>query len=149
MHKQVQASDLKYSKLQISEIDSQVRSILLTINDCIVDAHEQGKESIEVPLPIAFDIPHLNQFQAKVKIYSLVVEDLTSDKKKFSVKLDYSKKESSKLFITWMSEEDEMLREHEREIIEFYVLPFSERKNKDRPRSLPFDERIKQYTNPL
>jgi hypothetical protein len=147
MSKEIRACDLKYSKLQISEIETQVKSILMTVNDCIEEAHEQGKENVEVPLPVAFDVPHLSQLEAKKKIYSLVAEDLSSPKRGFVVRL-YMKPEGSKIFVTWMTEEDQLLREHEKDIIEFYTLPFADRKNKQRPQSLPFEERIKHYQNP-
>ena len=147
MNKEIKASDLKYSKSQISEIETQVKIILNTVNDSIEEAHEQGKESVEVPLPVAFDVPHLGQLEAKKKIYSLVAEDLSSPKRGFVIRL-YIKPEGSKIFITWMTEEDQLLREHEKDIIEFYILPFADRKNRQRPQSLPFEERIKHYTNP-
>lgn len=147
MSKELRASDLKYSKLQINEIEHQVKIILTMINDCIEESHEQGKESVEVALPVAFDIPHLSQLEAKKKIYSLIAEDLSSPKRGFVVRL-FMKPEGSKIFVTWMTEEDQLLRDHEKDIIEFYALPFAERKNKQRPQSLSLDERIKHYQNP-
>lgn len=140
----IKANDLKYSKLQITEIESSVSSILSMIDDSIEESHNNGQISVEVSLPFAFDVPNMNRLDAKKKIYSLVVEDLTSPQRGFMVRL-FMKPEDSKIFITWMTEEDELLREHEKEIIEFYSLPWSDRKNKQRPQSLPFIERIKHY----
>jgi hypothetical protein len=144
MNSKLKANDLKYSKLQVSEIETSVASILAMVDDSIEEAHNNGQISVEVPLPFAFDVPNMNRLDAKKKIYSLVVEDLTSPQRGFLVRL-FMKPEDSKVFITWMTEEDELLREHEKEIIEFYSLPWADRKNKQRPQSLPFAERIKHY----
>jgi hypothetical protein len=140
----VKANDLKYSKLQITEIETYVSNILSSIDDSIEEAHNNGNISVEVPLPFSFDVPNMNRLDAKKKIYSLVVEDLTSPQRGFLVRL-YMKADESKIYITWMTEEDELLREHEKDIIEFYSLPWADRKNKQRPASLPFMERIKHY----
>lgn len=140
----VKAADLKYSKTQLSEIETAVQNILSTVDDAIEEAHNIGNTNVEVPLPFTFEITNMNRLEAKKKIYSLVVEDLTSSQRGFLVRL-FMKPEDSKLFITWLTEEDELLKEHEKDIIEFYSLPWSERKNKQRPQSLPFSERIKHY----
>lgn len=147
MSSKVKATDLKYSKLQISEIEASVSSILSTINDSILEAHEKGHVSVEVPMPIAFDVPNMNRLEARKKVYSLVVEDLTSATRGFVVRL-YMKPNEAKIFVTWMTEEDELLCEHEKEIIEYYSLPWTDRKKLQRPQSLPFAERIKHYKNP-
>ncbi len=138
------ASNLKYSKNQISEIESAVRETLSMINDSIEEAHNQGKVSTEFQLPNAFDIPNMSTLEAKKKVYSMIIEDLTSPERGFLVRL-FMKHDESKLIITWLSEEDELLREHEKDIIEFYSLPWADRKNKDVPQSIPFTERIKHY----
>lgn len=143
-YNKVKAHDLKYSKLQITEIESSVSNILSMVDDSIEESHNNGQISVEVSLPLSFDVPNMNRLEARKKIYSLVVEDLTSLQRGFMVRL-FMKPEESKIFVTWMTEEDEMLREHEKEIIEFYSLPWGDRKNKQRPNSLPFAERIKHY----
>lgn len=143
-YSKIKAHDLKYSKTQISEIECNVNNILAMIDDTIEEAHNNGQISVEAPLPISFDIPNMNRLEAKKKIYSLVIEDLTSPQRGFLIRL-FMKPDEPKIFITWMTEEDELLREHEKEIIEFYSLPWSERKTKTRPTSLPFVDRIKHY----
>jgi hypothetical protein len=147
MNAKLKANDLKYSKIQISEIESNVSNILSSIDDAINDAHDHGKTSVEVNLPLYFDIPNMSKLEAKKKIYALVIEDLTSISRGFIVRL-FMKPENSKIFITWITEEDELLKEHEKDIIEYYSLPWSERKNKSRPKSLSFNERIKHYKPP-
>ena len=140
----LKAHDLKYSKAQISDIEACVKNILASIDDSIEEAHNNGQVNVEVSLPFAFDVTNMNQLDSRKKIYSLIVEDLTSPQRGFMVRL-YMKPDSSRIFITWMTEEDELLREHEKEIIEFYSLPWAERKNKTRPNSLQFSDRIKYY----
>jgi hypothetical protein len=144
MSVKIKATDLKYSKLQIIEIEHNVSNILSMIDEAIAEAHEKGEVNIKVPLPLSFDIPNMNRLDAKKKIYSLVVEDLTSPQRGFIVRL-FMKPEESKIFITWLSEEDELLKEHEKDIIEYYSLPWEDRKKSQRPQSLPFAERINHY----
>lgn len=144
MSNKIKANDLKYSKLQIIEIEHNVSNILTMIDEAIAEAHEKGDVSVKVPLPLSFDIPNMNRLDSKKKIYSLIVEDLTSPQRGFIVRL-FMKPEESKIYITWLSEEDELLKEHEKDIIEYYSLPWEERKKSQRPQSLPFAERIKHY----
>lgn len=148
MAKEINATNLKYSKLQIGEVESIVKSWLATIDDSIEEAHEKGQVSVEVSLPIAFDIPNLERSAARRRVYALIVEDLTSIQRGFVVRL-FMKKDESKIYVTWLTEEDELLRKHEKDIIEYYTLPWEDRKNKDRPNSLPFNERISHYKNPI
>jgi hypothetical protein len=103
--------------------------------------------SIELDLPLYFDIPNFTVQQSRQTIYNLVIEELTAREEdggcNFSVKLN-STKDSASLFITWLSENDELMRRHEKEVIEYYKLPFADRKGKPKPVSLTVDARLAQ-----
>jgi hypothetical protein len=141
----VTSFNLRYGKLQLDEIKTQVKEILSMINDTIQEAHDRCETRISVSLPFNFDVPNLSKLQARKKIYALVIEDLTSSKRGFAVHLKYVPNNSATLDITWLTEEDELLRHHENEILEYYCRPFGERDSTKRPQSLPFEERIKHY----
>ena len=143
---EVTSYTLRYGKLQLDDIKDNVRRILSDINDYIQEAHDRCETHISVPLPFNFDIPNLNKLQARKKIYALVIEDLTSAKRGFAVRLKYIPDNSASLDITWFTEEDELLRQHENEILEYYSKPFGERDSTKRPQSLSFEERIKHYS---
>lgn len=142
---EVTSYTLRYGKLQIDEIKSQVKDILEMINDCIQEAHERCETRVTISLPFNFDVPNLSKLQARKKIYALVIEDLTCTKRGFAVHLKYVPNNSASLDITWLTEEDELLRMHEMEVLDYYSKPFGERDSNKRPQSLPFEERIKHY----
>ena len=81
----VTSFNLRYGKLQLEEIKSQVNEILIMINDLIVEAHDRCETKLIVPLPFNFDIPNLTKLSARKKIYALIIEDLTSPKRGFTV----------------------------------------------------------------
>lgn len=141
----VTSFNLRYGKLQLDEIKTQVKEILSMINDTIQESHDRCETRVSVSLPFNFDIPNLGKLQSRKKIYALVIEDLTSSKRGFAVHLKYIPNNSATLDITWLTEEDELLRQHENEILEYYSRPFGERDSTKRPQSLPFEERIKHY----
>lgn len=143
----VTSFNLRYGKLQLDEIKTQVKEILSMINDTIQESHDRCETRVSVSLPFNFDIPNLGKLQSRKKIYALVIEDLTSSKRGFAVHLKYIPSNSATLDITWLTEEDELLRQHETEILEYYSRPFGERDSTKRPQSLPFEERIKHYQN--
>lgn len=139
--------NLRYGKLQIDEIKTHVREILEMIDDSILEAHEKCETRVIIPLPFNFDIPHLRKADARKKIYSLVIEDLTSPNRGFVVHLKYVPNQTASLVVTWFTEEDELLHQHEEDIIKFYGKPLDERHGLKRPQSIPFEERIKQYAS--
>lgn len=142
----VTSFNLRYGKLQLDEIKTHVKEILGQIGDSIQESHDKCETNIYFSLPYNFDIPNLNKLQSRKKIYALIIEDLTSPKRGFVVKLNYDpKNQKASLYITWLTEEDELLRQHEEEILEYYSKPFETRDSSRRPQSLPFDERIRHY----
>jgi hypothetical protein len=143
----VTSFNLRYGKLQLEEIKSQVNEILIMINDLIVEAHDRCETKLIVPLPFNFDIPNLTKLSARKKIYALIIEDLTSPKRGFTVHLKYVPDNSASLIISWFTEEDELLRQHEEDILEYYSKPFDQRTALKRPQSIPFEERIKHYSS--
>lgn len=144
---EVTSFTLRYGKLQLDEIRETVKRLLSDINDYIQEAHDRCETCVSVSLPFNFDIPNLNKLQARKKIYALIIEDLTSIKRGFAVRLKYMPDNSASLVVTWFTEEDELLRQHENEILEYYSKPFGERDSTKRPQSLSFDERIKHYSS--
>lgn len=137
--------NLRYGKLQIEEITTQVKEILAMIDDSIQEAHDRCETRVTVSLPFNFDIPNLSKLLARKKIYALIIEDLTCAKRGFITHLRYLPGNTADLDISWLTEEDELLRLHEIEILEYHAKPFRERDKTKKPQSLPFDERIKHY----
>ncbi len=141
----VNSFNLRYGKLQLDEIKVQVTEILTMINDAIIESHDRCETKVSFALPFNFDIPNLSKLNARKKIYALIIEDLTSAKRGFTVYLKYIPDNSATLIISWFTEEDELLRQHEDDILEYYSKPFDQRSNLKRPQSIPFEERIKHY----
>ena len=137
--------NLRYGKLQLDEIKDNVKRILSDIDDYIREAHDRCETQLIVPLQFNFDVPNLNKIESRRKIYALIIEDLTCLKRGFTVYLKYKPEDSASLHISWFTEEDELLKQHEEDIIKFYSKPFNKRVSSERPQSISFEERIKHY----
>lgn len=141
------ASSLRWTETQKAAIRQHAKSVVMDAKQMVREAHAELKVSCDFDLPLYFDIPNFSPQQARQTVYALVIEELTAPEENggcnYSVKLN-STKDSASLFITWMSEDDELMRRHEKEIINYYKLPFAERKGKPRPISLTVDARLQQ-----
>lgn len=141
------ASSLRWTETQKAEIRKHAKSIVMDVKQAVKCAHDDMQTSVEVGLPLYFDIPNFTVAQQRQTVYSLVIEELTAPEEvggcNYSVILRPGK-DSATLFITWMSETDELMRKHEKEVIDYYKLSFQDRKGKQRPVSLTIDARLEQ-----
>lgn len=142
------ASSLRWTETQKAEIRKHAKGLVMDAKQMVKDSHDELKVSCDFDLPLYFDIPNFSVQQARQTIYALVIEELTAREVDggcdYAVKLNATK-DSASLFITWMSEDDELMRRHEKEVIDYYKLSFSERKGKSRPTSLTVDARLDQF----
>ncbi len=142
------ASALRWTETQKAEIRKHAKGLVMDAKQMVKESHDELKESCDFDLPLYFDIPNFSVQQARQTIYALVIEELTAREEdggcNYAVKLN-STKDSASLFITWMSEDDELMRRHEKEVIDYYKLSFAERKGKPRPTSLTVDARLAHF----
>jgi hypothetical protein len=141
------ASSLRWTETQIAEIRKHAKGLVMDAKQMVKNAHDDMLTSVDLDLPLYFDIPNFTPQQSRQTIYSLVIQELTAREEdggcNFSVKLNATK-DSASLFITWLSESDELMRRHEKEVINYYKLSFAERKGKPKPVSLTVDARLAQ-----
>jgi hypothetical protein len=128
------AKALRINSKVVSEINTTIREIIGTINREIEAKHENCEQVVVFDLPTTFNIHGIDQDKARRKIYSAVIEDLTSPQRGFNVQLKTSKGNAC-LLITWYTPEDAALKQKELSILEYYSLSVKDRKEYTKPSS--------------
>jgi hypothetical protein len=99
----LKATSLKSNDSQKKNIKKEVNTILGHLDDELKLAHEQGKHSISLSLPITFAIPYMSNTDAQRAIYYKILVSLIDREFIPTIKL---KKDSTIFHITWLSDEE-------------------------------------------
>lgn len=97
------ANTLSKNKDQSEHIKRIVYHILARIDDDLKEAHESGKKSISMTVPITFSIPHMKNKDAQREIYCGILQSLI--KRNFNPKIEI-KEESTIFHVTWLSKDE-------------------------------------------
>lgn len=116
------ANNLRNNGIQKKQIKENVIDILRKINEELRTAHMEGKHIIVTEMPIIFDIANMNNSDAQRAIWANVVSILKA--KQFRVWI-CPKRDYCKLKITWISEEDELLFQSQKNILEMHTREFN------------------------
>jgi hypothetical protein len=144
----LKASDLRYSRHQLREIEVQSISIISYIEEEIRKSFEDGQQYTEVDIPYIFNIDGMKEGESRDFIHWLILEELTSAKKGFNVKYIKSINKYA-LLINWHSEDDQLIKKHRDNILSYYSTNFEDRSKKQKPQSLSIDYRMQQLRNSI
>ena len=119
----VKAKDLKFNKSQLLEIDRSIRDLLSTIDDEIKKNHDGGIFTIKYKLISAFDVPNMTSSNARMKIYSSIISDLSD--RGFLVRYRENNNRYY-LIIKWITDEEILKKDNEINILNFFSLPIKQ-----------------------
>ncbi len=108
------ADKLKNSSIQKKQIRENVIEIIRKIDDELRVAHREGKHLIITEIPMMFDISNMSNKDAQRAIWSTTIDVLRE--KKYRVWINYDDV-SCRLKITWISDEDELILNHQNQIL--------------------------------
>jgi hypothetical protein len=117
----VDANHLKNNGIQKRQIKEHVVAILRKINDELREAHMEGKHVIITQLPIIFDISNMNLHDSRRAVWATIISTLRC--KNYRVWI-CSSNDDCKLKITWISEEDELLLQNQKQILSKHTASF-------------------------
>jgi hypothetical protein len=99
----LKANALKSNEAQKKSIAKDVTSILGQMDDELKAAHDSGRHSVSISLPITFSIPYMNNTDAQRIIYYKVLTSLLE--RDFNVEIDL-RKNSTFFIVTWLSSDE-------------------------------------------
>ena len=100
----LKASSLKKNEQQLSALSRELKNILARIDDELKVAHEQGKHSVNVSVPITFSIPHMKNSDAQRHIYYNILLSLLN--RGFHPTFETTK-DATCFHVTWLSKEEQ------------------------------------------
>lgn len=99
----LKAQTLKSNESQRKSIAKDVSDILAQMDDELKVAHDCGKHSVSISVPITFSIPYMNNADAQRTIYYKILSSLLE--RGFNVEIDL-KKNVTLFQITWLSNDE-------------------------------------------
>lgn len=140
MPRRLRKKDLKYYKPQIQALHTNINDILILIDDKIKSAHAQGGNDIIFHLSGTFDIPKMTPHDARNKIHSSIISDLTSEERDFQVQYKRTQKGRYILIIKWKTVEELYEKEDDADLLKFYAKPINEQEQySEKPRGVKYE----------
>lgn len=108
------ASKLRQTSIQKKQIASKVQEILVILDEDILNAHNNGENTVDTTLPFDVRIDGLSNKASQREVWSRVIQDL--ENRDFKPSLNPTDTEC-KLIITWLSSEAQIEIERQIQII--------------------------------
>lgn len=100
----LKANSLKSNESQKRAVTKEVNDILGHMDDELKIAHEQGKHSVGIRVPITFAIPYMTNKDAQRTVYYKILTSLLE--REYFVKIQLEDNESI-FHVSWLSEDEE------------------------------------------
>lgn len=124
--KRVRASQLKFNRSQLIELDIQIRETLTLIDDLIKEAHENGRFFVDYKLVSAFDISNMKSSDARKRVHANVISDLAS--RGFDI-LYIKNEDGFYIQIKWVTNDEIINQKNEINILNYFNCPYDKRGN--------------------
>ena len=117
----IDANSFKNNSVQKRYLDEHIQEIIININNELKVAQKSGNYVIITEIPIIFDIPNMNNKDAQRIIWCSLIEILKN--KHYIVNINHSK-DSCRLKISWLNEEDKIKIKSQVDILTACTLNF-------------------------
>jgi len=110
----IHANNLRNNNLQKRQLKEVITDIIRRISQELIVAHREGRHHVITSIPITFNIPNMSNKDSQRYIWASVIEELKS--KSYRVWISPTK-DTCRIKITWMSQDDETDELHQMNLI--------------------------------